>query len=309
MQQLNLAIFAGGLSWPVYIARDKDFFAKSGLDVQITEVSDSVAQVTGLVENVYDIAMTPFDNVVAYQESQGEVALDHDPGLFAFMGGISSSLRLLARHKITCLDDLKGSTLGVDAEHTGYTLAMYELLANHGVPLGAYNLSRTGGTSHRVEALAKGNIAATMVSSPQEIVLEERGFRRLGDVQTMIGPYQAVCGVACRSWAEKSGDKLRAYIRAYVEASDWLSEHAHLDEACAIFLRSVPNTSSDLAQQAWKLMVGGPEGFQPRAEFSLEGAETVLRIRSKFGSPRKPLANWAKYFDGSFYCEACRSTR
>jgi len=45
VQQLNLAICAGGLSWPVYIARDKDF-AKSGLDVQITQVSDSVAQVS-----------------------------------------------------------------------------------------------------------------------------------------------------------------------------------------------------------------------------------------------------------------------
>ena len=139
------------------------------------------------------------------------------------MGGISSSLRLLAKHEVNALEELRGATLGIDAEHTGYTLAMYELLAMHGVPPGSYSLTKTGGTSHRVEALTKGKIAATMVSSPQEVMPEQDGFRRLGDVQTMIGEYQAVCGVACRPWAAQAGDDLRAFIKAYIDASDWLS--------------------------------------------------------------------------------------
>ena len=80
MKQVNLAIFAGGLSWPIYIAKDKGFFAEYGLDVRVTEITDSVAQVTGLVSGTYDIVMTPFDNVVAYQEGQGEVPVAHDSG-------------------------------------------------------------------------------------------------------------------------------------------------------------------------------------------------------------------------------------
>ena len=35
----------------------------------------------------FDIAMTPFDNVVGYQEDQGEVHFDTPPDLFVFMGG------------------------------------------------------------------------------------------------------------------------------------------------------------------------------------------------------------------------------
>ncbi len=304
MKRLNLAIFPGGLSWPVYIAKDKGFFSQGGLDVRITEITDSVAQMNGLIAGTYDLVMTPFDNVVAYQEGQGEVPVAHDPGLFAFMGGISSSLRLLATREVNSFEELKGATLGVDAEHTGYTLAMYELLAMHGVPPESYSLSKTGGTSRRVEALAEGAIVATMVSSPQEIIPEQNGFHRLGDVQTMIGSYQAVCGVACRPWAAQAGDDLRAFIKAYVAASDWLGEPVHTEEACQIFVRKIPKATTELAKAAWQLMVGGMEGFQHQARIDPAGAETVLRIRSKYGVPYKDLADWRKYYDGSFYLAA-----
>ena len=306
MKQLNLAIFAGGLSWPIYIAKDKGFFGQGGLDVRITEITDSVAQVTGLISGTYDIVMTPFDNVVAYQEGQGEVPVADASGLFAFMGGISSSLRLLATREVKSLEELKGATLGVDAEHTGYTLAMYELLAMHDVQPGSYSLSKTGGTSRRVEVLAKGAIAATMVSSPQEILPEQNGFNRLGDVQTMIGPYQAVCGVACRPWAAQAGNDLRAFIGAYVAASNWLGDPVHTDEACEIFVRNIPKATTELAKAAWQLMIGGIEGFQPQGRFDSAGARTVLRIRSKYGVPHKELADWTRYYDDSFYLEYSR---
>ncbi len=301
MTPLNVAIFAGGLSWPIYIAQDQGFFTRHGLDVQISEIQDSVSQITGLLARTYDIAMTPFDNVVAYQEGQGEISLDPEPDLFAFMGGISSSLRLLTRPEVRTFKDLETQPIGVDAEYTGYTLAMYELLAKHGVPPGSYSLTRAGGTSFRVQALTEGRIAATMVSSPQEIVPEKDGYRRLGDVQAMIGPYQAVCGVACRSWAAKAAGPIRAFINAYVGASDWLSSPAHLEAACDVFRWHIPNAPEGLAQQAWKLMVGRSEGFQERAKFDSAGAETVLRIRSQFGRPLKKLSDWTRYVDESFY--------
>ncbi len=307
MTSLNVAIFAGGLSWPIYVAQDHRFFTQCGLDVQVTEIQDSVAQIKGLFEGTYDIAMTPFDNVVAYQEDQGEQHLSDKPDLFAFMGGISSSLRLLTRPDVASLEALRGKAIGIDAEHTGYTLALYELLAQHALLPGSYSLTRAGGTSFRVEALKNGKICATMVSSPQEIAPEQEGYRRLGDVQTMIGPYQALCGVARRSWAANTGGTLRTFISAYVDASDWLSTPANLEAACIVFRRHVPHSSDALAQRAWQILIGGSEGFQAGAKFDPAGADTVLRIRSRFGRPTKLLTDWTRYVDESFY-QARRST-
>lgn len=305
-KQLNLAIFAGGLSWPIFVAQDKNFFAKYRLAVALNEVPGSVPQIRGLMEGTYDVAMTPFDNVVAYQEGQGEVALNPAPDLFAFMGGLSGTLRLIVAPDVTTFADLRGRRLGVDAEFTGYTLTMYALLAANGLPSGSYELAKTGGTSFRVKALEDGRIAGTMVSSPQEIGLEARGYRRLGDVHGMLGAYQAVSGTARRSWAAQNADTLRDFIRAYVEASDWLADPANKQEAAAIYARHIAGATEAGALKAWPVMLGGSEGFQPRAKFDAAGAEKVLQIRSNFGRPPKDLRDWNKYVDEGYYLDALK---
>jgi TRAP-type uncharacterized transport system substrate-binding protein len=111
----------------------------------IKETPGSVFQIEGLLAGDFDIAMTPFDNVVAYQEDQGEVHFDTPPDLFVFMRGISSTLRLIVRPEISSFADLKDRVLGVDALTTGYTLLMYRLLDHNGLPKGSYRLERLDG--------------------------------------------------------------------------------------------------------------------------------------------------------------------
>jgi hypothetical protein len=48
---------------------NKRFFEKQGIAVKITESPGSVFQIKGLLAGDFDIAMTRFDNVVAYQRS------------------------------------------------------------------------------------------------------------------------------------------------------------------------------------------------------------------------------------------------
>jgi ABC-type nitrate/sulfonate/bicarbonate transport system substrate-binding protein len=301
---LNLIIFPGGLSWPVFVAQDKGFFEKQGLAVKVKETPGSVFQIKGLLAGDFDIAMTPFDNVVGYQEDQGEIHFDTPPDLFVFMGGISSTLRLIARPEIKSFADLKDRMLGVDALTTGYSLLMYRLLEHNGLPPGSYKLERLGATATRVEALTQGKIVGTMVSSPQEILPEENGFHRLGDIQPMLGNYQALSGVARRSWAAAHRDELERFIRAYVAANDWLADPANRTDAADIYARHIPNSPPQVIDKAWEAMLSKQEGFQPHAKFDPVGAKTALDIRSQYGVPKKELTDWRKYVDESFYDHA-----
>ena len=301
---VNVIIFPGGLSWPIFVAQDKGFFEKQGIAVKVTETPGSVFQIKGLLAGDFDIAMTPFDNVVAYQEDQGEVHFDTPPDLFVFMGGISSTLRLIVRPEISSFADLKDKVLGVDALTTGYTLLMYRLLEHNGLPQGSYRLERLGGTASRVQAMTQGKIAGTMVSSPQEILPEENGFKRLGDIQPMLGNYQALSGVARRSWAAAHPDQLLGFIRAYVAASDWLADPNNRAEAADIYVRRIPNTPRTAIDKAWEAMLSKSEGFQPRAKFDPVGAQTALDVRTQYGVPQKQLTDWRKYVDESFYNHA-----
>jgi ABC-type nitrate/sulfonate/bicarbonate transport system substrate-binding protein len=257
-----------------------------------------------LAAGKFDIAFSTIDNVVAYQEGQGEAALPQPPDFFAFMGAQSGAVRLVARPEIASVRDLKGRRLAVDAATTGYAFVLRKILQQNGLEEGDYELERLGGTAARAEALMQGKTDATILTSPLEIVPEARGFRRLANAVDAIGPYQAVSGVARRSWARENADALVGFIRAYVEASEWLRKPENRAEAVAIYRRNLPQASEESAQRAWDVLLTGPEGLQRRAALSREGVDTVLRLRSEFGRPARLLTDPERYIDESYYRRA-----
>src|SRR5437868_743134 len=86
-QTLEVIVFPGGFNWPLWVGIDKGVFAANGLEVKLTPTPGSVFQVQNLMAGKFDIAISTLDNVVAYQEGQGEAELPMPPDLFAFMGG------------------------------------------------------------------------------------------------------------------------------------------------------------------------------------------------------------------------------
>ncbi len=303
---LEVIAFGGGGNWPVWAAQEKGLFAKNDITVKLSFTPNSVEQIRNLMSGKYDLGTTAYDNVVAYQEGQGETELDTKPDLFAFMGGYSGSLRFVTQPDIKTYAALKGKTVGVDAATTGFAFILYKLAALNGLSAGDYKIEKLGGTPARVQALMEGRIAGTMISSPSELLPESKGYTRLGDTTTTFGPYQASIGVARRSWAANNGDQLVAFIRSYAAATDWLFEPANKEEAVSIYLKYTPNAPRPAAQKAYEIMFAAKEGFQKKAKLDLDGCRTVLQLRSEFAKPQKELTDPLKYVDESYYKKAVR---
>ncbi len=304
LKTLEVIAFGGGGNWPVWAAQEKGLFANNGIAVKLSFTPNSVEQIRKLMNGTYDLGTTAYDNVVAYQEGQGETELTTQPDLFAFMGGHSGSLRFVTQPDIRTYAALKGKTLGVDAATTGFAFILYKLAAMNGLSSADYKVERLGGTPARVQAMMEGRIAGTMISSPSEILPESKGYTRLGDTTTSFGTYQASIGVARRAWAAKNGEQLVAFIRSYVAAMDWLQQPANKDEAVAIYMKYVASAPRPAAQKAYEVMFAEKEGFQKRAKLDLEGCRTVLKLRSEFAKPQKNLSDPMKYIDESFYSKA-----
>src|SRR5882724_10215914 len=100
--------------------------------------------------------MTAIDNVIAYQEGQGEAPLDRVPDAFAFMGADSGFLSLVVQRDIEDFAGLRGRTLSVDAFTTGYAFVLYEMLRLNGLEPGDYALDGVGGMIQRYTALTAG---------------------------------------------------------------------------------------------------------------------------------------------------------
>jgi ABC-type nitrate/sulfonate/bicarbonate transport system substrate-binding protein len=298
---LRVIGFPGGANLPLWVAADKGFFAREQLAVKVNPTPNSVVLVQSLVNDEEDIALAAFDNVVAYQEGQGEVKLPSTPDFFAFMGFTRGTVRLVVSSDVKGYGDLRGKTLAVDAVATGYSLVLQKLMQLGGLKEGDYRLESVGATALRAQALMENRFSGTILTTPLEIAPESRGYRRLANAVDVLGPYQTIVGMARRSWAQGNGAALISFIRASTEAIDWLFEPKNNAEAVAIYRLHLPNVTEDTAQRHVNALVGDHEGFTRGGALDSEGMMTVLRIRSEFGRPRKTLTDPARYVDERYH--------
>src|ERR1700730_13652888 len=302
---LRVISFPGGANLPLWVAEDKGLFAGEQLAVKVSPTPNSVELVHSLLKNEEDIAMAAFDNVVAYQEGQGEVKLSAAPDFFAFMGFSRGTVRLVVSPDVKSYDDLRGKTLGVDAVATGYSLVLQKLLQLGGLKEGDYRLESVGATGTRAQALMENKFSGTILTTPLEIAPESRGYRRLADAVDVLGPYQTIVGMARRSWAKDNHDALVRFIRASTEAIDWLFDPKNRAEAVQIYRKHLPNVPEDAAQLHVNALLGQREGFTRGGALDRKGMTTVLKIRSEFGVPRKTLTDPTRYIDER-YLKAAR---
>jgi len=299
-QPVSVIVFPGGFNWPIWVAQDKGDFAKSGIEVKLTNTPNSVFQLSNLIEGKFDIAMTAIDNVVAYMEGQGEAPVATTPDLFVFMGADNGLLSLATVPQVKTYQDLKGRTLSVDAMTTGYAFVLFDLLKRNGLNQGDYKVEKAGGVLSRWEALKAQKQDGTILLTPFDILAKAAGLNVLQYAIDVYGHYQGLTGAARRSWARDNGPKLEAYIRGYLAGLAWLYEPDNKEEAIAILRRNLPQMSPELAAQSYAMLVN-PKGFTPAAKLDLEGVRKVLELRSEYGRPKKELTDPMKYYDAQYY--------
>ena len=285
-ETLQVIVFPGGFNWPIWAAQERGFFARDGLEVKLTPTPSSVFQLTNLIEGKFDIGMTAIDNVIAYQEGQGEATVSATSDLFAFMGGDNGFLRLVVQPEITGYGELRGKELSVDALTTGYAFVLRKMLERGGLREGDYTLVR----------------AESVL--PLEVLAESAGLRRLGNAVDVLGHYQGLVGAARRSWAQTHQRELVGYIRAYRAGLAWLYDRANTSEALALLQKNVRGMTPELAAKTYDVLLG--RGFEPEAALDVEGIRTVLALRSQYGRPQKELTDPARYYDLSYYERARR---
>src|ERR1043166_2116306 len=188
--EVTVNVFPGGFNWGIYVAQERGLFEKNGIRVTVQATPGSVAQMTGLSEGKFDIAMTAVDNIVAYVEGQGEAPIGPQPEFFAFMGSDSGFLSLVSRPEIKRVPDFSGRTLSVDALTTGYAFVLLEILRRNGLERGGYDIRRVGGMVQRFNSLRDGNEDGTLLSAPYNILARDHGLRGLVKATAVLGPYQ-----------------------------------------------------------------------------------------------------------------------
>ncbi len=301
LHRLDVDVFNSGAIWPIWVGQDKGMFAANGIDVHLIPTPGSLAQMEGLIDGKFDIAITAIDNLIAYVEGEGEAKTENTPDIVSVMGGDNGFLSLVVAPNVKTFDGLRGTTLSVDALTTGYAFILEKMLAVRGLQSGDYKLVKAGGFQQRFAALLAGSQAGTLSTPPFTFLATDKGFHDLGSAVSILGHYQGVVGAVRRDWAAAHRNELVAYIRSYVAAVTWLYDPANKVEALRIFQAHLAGATPEIAAKSYGVFLDPTSGFDRHAAIDLAGVKTVIAIREQYAVPHKVLSDPARYYDLTYY--------
>jgi ABC-type nitrate/sulfonate/bicarbonate transport system substrate-binding protein len=297
---LKVIAFDGGWNLPIWAAQRQGYFAQQKIVVELSFTPNSGLLVTNLLTGKVDLGFASIDNVIAYQEGQGEAPVEN-PDLFAFMGGDNGLLSVVTAAPIKRFADLKGKTLGVDAMTTGFAFVLREAVIRNGLAEGDVKFVRAGGTANRYAELIAGKNDGTLLRTPFDLLATERGFNVLASGEK-LGVYQGTVGVTTRRWSKKNGATLVNFIRAYRDGLNWIYDPKNRTAAEALLAENTRDMTPALAGIALTQLLA--HGLQREGAIDNAGIANVLALRSKYGQPQKLLTDTTRYFDQQYYDRA-----
>lgn len=307
LQTVNMITFGGGYSLPAWVAQRQGFFARHGIEVNITHTPNSVFLMKNLIEGKFDLTVTAMDNLVAYQEGQGEAEYAGTCDLVAFMGVDDSFQSLMASPDIHSVADLRGRKIAVDALTTGYAFILREMIARAGMTDADVTYERTGGGPMRLRAMLDGNYAAGLLATPLDKIAADQGFTKLGTARELLGRYQGRTGFAQRSWIRNNEAAVIGFMRGYRDAMDWLYDRSNRAAAADLLMANDASVTPDLARLSLDILLDEKGGFWRDLALDLEGIRTVLALRTRFGVPQKTLTDPMPYVDLALHDKAFAS--
>jgi ABC-type nitrate/sulfonate/bicarbonate transport system substrate-binding protein len=301
---IRVILFGGGYALPVWVAEREGCFRRHGVMVEVTYTPNSVYMMKHLIEGRYDVAVSAMDNLVAYQEGQGEAELAAPVDLVAYMGVDQGFHTFMAAPDVMSIAELRGRELAVDALTTGYAFILREMLSRAGLTDADVQYVRSGGGPTRLKELIAGKYAAGLLATPQDLVAEDAGLRRLGSARALLGRYQGRTAYSQRAWLRNNEEAAIGFMRAYRDAMEWLYDPRHRVAAAELLAERDSAVTPALAHRALDVLLDEKDGFFRDVAIDLEGVKTVLALRNKFLPLPTPLDDPMKYVDLALYAKA-----
>lgn len=304
MMPLHIVIFAGASNWPLWIAQQQGLFTAEGLDVRLSVTPGSAQMARDLFDGTAQIALTAFDNVIAYAEGHGAITLPGQPDFLAFAGFDNGLLSLVGAAGFDTVEVLQGQSIAVDALSTGFAFVLRALLEDAGLPPTDYHLEPVGGGAQRLEALIAGQYAATLLNSPLDMIAASKGCIPLRRARDIIGPYQGIVGAARRHWAEANQATIAGFIRAMHRALAWLATPTNRAEATQLLRAQMPRLDARIADRAWDLLANSPDALTSTLSIDRIGARAVFELRRRYGGHALVADSADAYIDETIRDEA-----
>jgi ABC-type nitrate/sulfonate/bicarbonate transport system substrate-binding protein len=305
-EKLKVIAFPGAPNLPTFAAQEHGFFTSAGVEVDLSTTPSSVFQFEKLAAGEFDIAMTAYDNAVAYIEGVGAVPMPADFDVRVIAGATQLELSFITAPDVMTYADVRGKSLAMDALATGFAFVLYEMLARAGLGPDDYKIVPVGATPERWDAVRQGQHAGTLTIEPFTSIARAQGFNVL-DVSTRHFPsYQGGIIAAPIARAKQRKRAVKAYLRGYLYGLSWSLDPKNRDAGANLLLAKMPAIKPGVVGAVMNSLLSPQSGLTPNAAILRDGMETVLKLRERHAPSKKTLGDVDKYLDLSFYEEVTR---
>jgi len=168
---------------PIWVADQKGFFKKNGLNAEVIAISASTIVIQALLTGEVDFIIAPSATLVTSRLAGADTVM------------VSTNLPLFIDHivslgDITSVEQLKGKIGGVNRLGTTSDMTLRLALRRFGIdPEKDTKIIATGENPQRLAALSRNITQFTLLGEPLVREAEKMGFRDLIDIGTLKIPY------------------------------------------------------------------------------------------------------------------------
>jgi len=294
----NVKIKVGAASSPPildtitpYVAVEKGFFKKYGLDVEIVEFRGDVIGTKALLANDVDVLLNLGATSAMVSASQGAKihtwVVPHPVTPYHFVGRKETGATIKA---------LVGKTIAV----SGIGAVSYHIpriiLEKNGIDPEKVNYVVAGSNADRFRALISGKADAAMVSTIEAAKLDS--FPDLVDlvvVAKVVPEIPFIFGVARDDYIQKNSETMYRLTKSVIEATRWIA--ANKAGTVEVAAKVIPEEKPEILSKAYDL--ADPRLWGVNGDISEAAYKYTLNFLLKVGFMKDPIA-YDKLFDRRF---------
>jgi NitT/TauT family transport system substrate-binding protein len=254
-----------GSQSPAWIAQEAGYFAKYGLDVELSFIEGSARATAALLSGNVDILEQAGPAAVAAVKQGGDVTM--------IAGCLNTSVfKLMSSKDIQTPVDLKGKTIAITSFGTSDEFLLRRVLSSNGLdPATDVTVVQARDAAGQVSVLTSGQVQAVMLSPPNDLVAQKQGAKLLVDTVPLKLAYQATGVATSRSYLSKHRAAAVSFVKAISDAIQrFKTDPAYAKQVMQTYLKI---EDPEILDATWK---GYAAAFEDVPYPSVAGIQEIL---------------------------------
>lgn len=270
-----------------FVAQSQGFFAKEGVVIEPVQIPGGTGNMVAALERGFvDVTQTATPYLI-----QSVLNGSHAVAIASEVG--TPIYSLVAKPNIGNFADLKGKTIALSLPVDTISYSTRELLRDHGLGEGDYQVKELVGSPARAACLKSGECDAVALGQPDDFLAVKDGFRRLGDTRDAVTSFVFDVVAVRRDFAEQHLPAMIGLTNALADACNFIRDPENRDEVAKSIV-ALTGISNDIARAILDLYFNPDRGtIPPFARIADSELSQVIDFMIASGAIKEPYPDLA----------------